>query len=311
MSFMINIDDTKDTGLAMEAGNHDFEVEKVDIKTNRSHMSNITIPDHVAIMKKDDNQYLGTVGRGWEPVQPKVLYELADELITSTDGVINGAFSMYNGAVIGIRFKLAERQYIENDSMDLNFLMLTAFNGTHGIAGHATTYRAASDVQCNTSSKVYNLKHTKNVMNRLEVVKNMLRFYHNEIASFDKRMTTMVQSRMNDQAAIEWFKSLFPKPKSERAQNILTNQVSTFIDCLHNGRGSDILGVKGTCYGAFQALTEYINHYRSIRVHNDREEEEVRFQTIHFGTGNTLAQKGLNNIASSFTEFGEDEFLID
>lgn len=28
MSFMINIDDTKDTALAMEAAHHDFTVEK-------------------------------------------------------------------------------------------------------------------------------------------------------------------------------------------------------------------------------------------------------------------------------------------
>jgi hypothetical protein len=189
--------------------------------------------------------------------------------------------------------------------------MVTAFNGTHGIAGHATTYRMASDVQCNTSSKVYSLKHTKNVMNRIAVVRDMLRFYHNEIASFDKHMTTMVKSRMNTNAAIEWFKSLFPEPNSERSQLILTNQVATFSDILLNGKGSDITGVRGTCYGAFQALVEYINHYRSIRIHNEREEDEVRFQAIHFGSGNTLAQKGLKNINTNFSEFSEEEFIID
>jgi hypothetical protein len=218
---------------------------------------------------------------------------------------------MHNGSVIGISFKLAERQYIEGDIMDLNFLMLTAFNGTHGIAGHATTYRSTSDSQCNTSNKVYNLKHTKNVMNRIDVVKDMLRFYHNEIASFDQNMTTMVNSSMNDNAAVEWFRSLFPKPTSQRAENILNNQIGTFIDLLHNGKGSDILGVRGTCYGAFQALVEYINHYRRIRIHNNREEAEVRFQGIHFGSGNRLAQKGLGNITASFSEFSAEEFIID
>lgn len=308
MSFMININDTKDTALAMEVAGHDFTVVKERLTTAER---GILVPDHVSVMNQNTGQYLGTVGIGWEPVQPAVLYDLANELINSTDGVINGAFHMHNSSVIGIRFKLAERQYIEGDTVDLNFLMITAFNGTHGIAGHATTYRMASDAQCNTSSKVYSLKHTKNVMNRIVVVRDMLRFYHNEIASFDKRMTTMVQSRMNDNAAIEWFKSLFPEPNSERAQNILTNQISTFIDILHNSVGSNYVGVRGTCYGAFQALVEYVNHYRSIRIHNDREEDEVRFQTIHFGTGRTLTQKGLNNITASFTEFSEKEFMID
>jgi phage/plasmid-like protein (TIGR03299 family) len=308
MSFLTQINDSKDTALVMDAADHSFTVSKKRLETMDD---GVVIPDHVAILRDDTNQYLGTVGIGWEPVQPSVLYELADELISSTDAVINGAFKMYNGSVIGISFKLAERQYIENDVMDLNFMMLTAFNGTHGIAGHSTTHRIISDSVCNTSNKVYNLKHTKNVLNRIQVVKDMLRFYHNEIASFDKTMTTMVQSRMNDNAAVEWFESLFPKPTSQRTSNALRNQVNTFIDLLHNGKGSEIIGVRGTCYGAFQALTEYINYYRSIKVHNGRERDEVRFQAIHFGSGNRLVQKGMNTISASFTEFSEDEFIIE
>jgi hypothetical protein len=306
---MINIQDTKNTTLAMEAANHDFTVSKHHLNTIPG---GIRIPDHCAIIKDgESSDYLGTVGIGWEPVQPKVLYELGEELIKSTDGVINGAFSMHGGSVIGIRFKLAERQYVAEDPMDLNFIMVTSFNGVYGIAGHAATYRTISNTQYNTSNKVYNLRHTKNVMNRLKVVKDMLKYYNNEIASFDKNMTTMVQSRMNDNAAVEWFKSLFPKPNSERAQNILQNQVSTFVDLLHHGKGSNIVGVRGTCYGAFQALIEYINHYRSIRVHNGREKEEVKFQSIHFGSSNTLVQRGLSNISASFTEFSEGEFTIE
>ena len=305
--FYTEIDNTQDVGLAMEAADHDFEVEKTKLYNDRG----ILIPDHVAIMRKDNNAYLGTVGIGWEPVQPKIIYELAQELISSTGGTINGAFTMNKNSVIGISFELAQREYIAKDPIKLQFVMLTAFNGTHGIAGHSTTNRLSCLNQCNTSNKIYNLKHTKNVLNRLEIIKGILKYYKNEIASFDDKMTQMVESKMNENAAVEWFKRLFPEPKSERAQNILNNQADIFIDCLQNGRGSNIVGVRGTCYGAFQALTEYINHYRSVRVHNGREEEEVKFQSIHFGTGNTLTQKGLNSISESFTEFSEKEFMIE
>lgn len=307
MAFMTKIDDTKNTQLAMEIGEHDFEVEKENLIT----VSGIEDPLHVAVVRKDLRQYLGTVGKAWEPVQNKTFYELADELINSTNGVINGTLSMYDSAVIGISFKLAQREYVEGDVTELNFLMMNAFNGMFGIAGHATTYRLVSNVQTNTSNKVYNLKHTKNVLNRIEVVKNMLKYYHNEIAKFDEKMTTLVQHRMNDNAAVEWFKSLFPKPKSERASNILSNQIAVFIDCLHNGKGNDIIGVRGTCYGAFQALTEYINHYRTTRVHGNRDEEEVRFESVHFGSGNVLTQSGLSSITGAFSEFSEGEFTID
>ena len=306
MQFMTDLD-TQNAEEAMEAANHNFEVKKMDTQIAGT---SITIPDKVAVVNADTMQYLGTVGRTWEPVQPKTLYDLAAELIQSTDGKINGAFNMHGGSVIGISFELTQREYVAGDPTLLNFVMLIAFDGSHGIAGHSTTHRLSCMNQCNTSNKIYNLKHTKNVHNRLEVVRNMIRYYNNEIQKFDAKMTHMVESRMNTNAAIEWFKSLFPEPSSERAQTILSNQVSVFTDCLHNGRGSDIQGVRGTCYGAFQALTEYINYYRSVKIHNDREEDEVRFQSIHFGSGNTLTQKGLKSITAGFSEFSEDEFLI-
>lgn len=297
--------DTQDVNLAMESANHDFTAEKQRLTTERNNL----VPDHVAIVKSHDQQYLGTVGIGWEPVQPNVVYELAAELITATGGKINGAINMFNGAVMGISFKLADREYIEGDPIELNFLMMNSFNGTHGIAGHATSRRVLNNSVCNTSNKVYSLKHTRHVGNRIQVVKNMLKYYEKEIDFFDQKMMGLINKSMNDQEAVDWFKSLFPTPKSPRAETMMNNQIGYFMDCLHNGEGNNLLGVKGTSYAAFQALTEYINKYRPVRVHNNREEDEVRFQAIHFGSGNTLTQKGLNNLTVDF-EFSEEEFKI-
>ena len=220
--------ETTNINVAKDVAGHDFEVEKQRLTTERNNL----VPDHVAIVKKETNQYLGTVGIGWEPVQPDGIYDLAQELMDATGGHINGVFSMFNDAVIGISFKLAEREYVEGDKVDLNFLMLTAFNGSYGIAGHATCYSRNRETSINTSTKVYNLRHTKFVGNRLQVVKNMLKFYNSEIQLFDKKMGELVTKSMSKMEAIKWFESLFPKPKSPRAEKSLEDIVegiATFI----------------------------------------------------------------------------------
>ncbi|MHC4372383.1 MAG: DUF932 domain-containing protein, partial [Planctomycetota bacterium] len=71
------------------------------------------------------------------------------------------------------------------------------------------------------------------------------------------------------------------------------NQISTLIDLLHSGRGVDQPGVKGTGWHAFNALTEFVNHERTTRVKEGRDEAEVRFEAINFGSGNDLMQRGL------------------
>jgi phage/plasmid-like protein (TIGR03299 family) len=303
--FMNQIE-TRNIHEAMEAGGHNFNVVKEDLYTG----DGLHIPDHQAVLNENDGSYLGTVGRGYEPVQPATIYEIGEELMESTEGKIIGNFSLRGGSTMGIVFNIAHREYIPGDKTELNFIMTNGFDGWQGVAGHGNINRLACLNQCNPSNRVYSLKHTKNVLNRVEVVKNMLKYYHNEIASFDDKMNYLVGHRMSDAEAVEWFKSLLPAPKTRRAETRVENQAATFIDLLHHGRGSEIVGVRGTSYGAFQALTEFINHERSTRVTAGRDEDEVRFEAVHFGSGNTLTQKGLKTLTSSFT-FDASEFLID
>jgi len=300
--------DTTDVNVAMDVAGHDFTVEKQMLHTEHGNL----IPDHVAVCKKDSNEYLGTVGIGWEPVQPVAIYGLAEELMEATGGTINEVFSMKGSSVIGISFKLAEREYVAGDKLSLNFLMITSFDSSYGIAGHATCYSVNRDTQVNTSNKVYNLKHTRFVGNRLDVVKGMLKFYNNEINLFDEKMGKLVTKHMSRGDVIDWFQGLFPKPKSPRGETLMGNQTSLFLESYDNHLEQ---GVKGTRYGAFQALTDYINKSRSVKVHKGRDEDEVRFQSIHFGTSNVLAQKAMKNLTKDFdeevSEFKADEFMIE
>jgi phage/plasmid-like protein (TIGR03299 family) len=298
--------ETQNVNEAMEAGDHNFEAIKEDLFT----ADGLRIPDHVAVLNRTTGNYLGTVGRGYEPVQPFTFYELADELIESTGATIDGVLNLRGGSTMGLSFHLADREYLAGDPIALHFMMLNGFDGWQGVNGHAHTNRASCLNVCNSSNRVYNLKHTKNVLNRVQVVKNMLKYYQNEIASFDDKMKFLVTHRMNQEEAVKWFRNLFPKPTSRRSETILDNKVAVFIDCLVNGRGSNIPGVRGTSYGAFQALTEYITHHRSVRVTEGRDEDEVRFEAVHFGTGNTLTQRGLSSLTSGFG-FTADEFHID
>jgi phage/plasmid-like protein (TIGR03299 family) len=305
MTFIQSIE-TRNVQEAMEAGGHNFEAIKEDLFT----ADGLKIPDHVAVLNQTTGDYLGTVGRGYEPVQPITFYELGDELIKSTGATINGVLNLRGGSTMGLMFHLADREYIAGDPIALNFIMLNGFDGWQGLSGFAPTHRSACWNVCNASNKVYNLKHTKNILNRVTVIKNMLKYYHNEIASFDDKMKFLVSHRMTQDEAVAWFRSLFPKPTTRMSESRLENNVSVFLNCLLDGRGSNIVGVRGTSYGAFQALTEYINHHRSVRVPQGRDEDEVRFEGIHFGTGNTLTQRGLSSLTSSFV-FDASEFHIE
>ena len=288
---------------ARDLADHMFEVESHRLTSERGHL----IPDKKSIFRSDNQLYLGTVGIGWEPVQPIVLYEMAEKVLESVEsGYIEKAFSIKGCSVIGISLKLATREFVNDDPVDISLLMVNSFDGTHSISGYTTAYHRNSESYINTSSRVFNLRHTKFVVNRIDVVKAMLEYYYKEIDLFSQKIQSIVDKPMSEQMAMDWFRSLFPPTRTRHAEKILEGQLSTFACILMSQN------IKRTCYSAFCSLIDYSNNYRRIAVHNNRNEDEVRFESIHFGTANKFMQKGLDKLLpTDFTGFSASEFNLE
>lgn len=293
---------------------HNFTVNKKNLffNTNLNEFSNYEtklVPDKQVVLKNENNKYLGTVGIKWEPIQPEELYEIANILFNSCDDAhkkIVGGFSLYNDAVIGISLRLKIKSWIQSyyDPFDLNFLLMTSFNGMYGISGHAYIERQKTLSQARMSNKVFNLKHTKFVQNRLDSVKNMLRFYQKEIDIFDKKMQQLLDTSMSLDLAGEFFKSIHNKAKSNRAKKMLETQWEKFLSLYVNIPSA----YKNTAFGVWLSLTEYINKEKLTKIHKNKNEEEIRFESIHMGNSNKLMQKGTDKLINF--ELTEDDFLL-
>lgn len=286
--------ETQDVVEAMEVSDHSFEVELVPLYMPDGKM----VPNKRATVRADTGAYLGTVGNAYQPLQPAMLYSMASELIQATAGKIIKTLTMEHGAVIGIIFELDQIEYVRGDVISKEFLMLLAFNMKYSILGRATTNRFFCMNQLASSRKLFNIKNTKYNASRLNIAMKLLSHYGSEMKGFDARMKLLTQYRMNEDAQIEWFRSLLPVPKkdSTRSESRFENQVIEYRDLLHNGLGTDHPGVKGTGYHALQALTEFCNHHRSTRVKDGRSAEEVRFESVTFGSSNNLMQTGFEGL---------------
>lgn len=99
----------------------------------------------------------------------------------------------------------------------------------------------------------------------------------------------------------------FPKELEEgqaptdEAQEVITAQQVRVIDTImmlhESGSGSDIKGVRGTAYGALQAVTEYADHFRTIRATSGRSREEARFESIMMGSASQFKSRAFSLFA--------------
>ncbi len=289
---MIKGIETRDAREAMAAGDHDYVVEMEPIKLANGK----EIWDKQAVVRQDTGKYLGTVGRDYQPVQPSTIYAMVATMLESTGGMITSVVDLHKGSVFGVGLTLSTTQYLPGDKVDHEFLILAAHNGMYGILGRALTRRLLCMNQVPSSTKLFNLKHTRFVDTRLDVATRMLTYYDKEIKTFDASMKQLVAFKMTDTRMTEFVHQLYPKPAgtpSKRSVSMRENNMAAFIDLLYNGYGIDVPGLKGTGWHAFNALTEYVNFHRTTRVKEGREENEVRFEAINFGSGNDLMQRGL------------------
>jgi len=283
---------TSNVAEAMELGDHNYTVD----------MQPLTLPDGTtcwdkkAVVRNDNGAYLGTVGSDYQPVQPIRIYEMVNTMLNATGGEITGVINLHKGSVFGVVLHLNTAEYLPGDAVDLNFLLLAAHNGMYGILGRAITNRLICLNQVPSSTKLFNLKHTRFVEGRLDVATKMLSYYDKEIKGFNDNMKQLVDFRMDSDATNHFVNCMYPVPtktESKRSESIRTNQITSLIDLLYTGKGVDVPGLKGTGWHAFNALTEFVNHERTTRVKEGRDEAEVRFEAINFGSGNDLMQRGL------------------
>ena len=64
------------------------------------------------------------------------------------------------------------------------------------------------------------------------------------------------------------------------------------FELYHTGKGSDIPGVKGSLWGAYNAVAEYVDHYATVK--NEDKDSTNRLKSIWFGNGEQIKNKAFN-----------------
>jgi phage/plasmid-like protein (TIGR03299 family) len=284
----------KNLGDVMHESDHNFEA----IQTKLHLPDGSVVPDKSAMIRSDTGKYIGTVGTGYKPVQPRAFYELAQGFMDETGATVDKTLSIADGSIMGISFVVDTTEYLPGDPIQMNFLMMTSFNMRYSVLGRALSNRLICLNQLPSSKKLFDLKHTRYVDDRLKVAMNMIKYYNAEQLEFKDKMRLLAGYSMRDEVAVNWFRNLLPTPnaKSKRSVNITENQVTTFSQLLAYGKGTDLSGVRGTAYGVLNALTEFVNHERTTRVKEGKDAETVKWESTIFGSGAGLMDRGMGII---------------
>jgi phage/plasmid-like protein (TIGR03299 family) len=157
-----------------------------------------------------------------------------------------------------------------------NYLLVhTSHDGSLAIQASVTpvrvvcqnTLNAAVGSKGNRAKQSFRIRHTQTVQGKVAAAREALGLTHKYLDEFDKMASEMISKEINDKQFFEIITAVYPKPEKD-AKGSMTkweNKIDTLNDIYV---GPTCENIRGTAWGAYNALTERLDWYRNPRGGN-------------------------------------------
>jgi phage/plasmid-like protein (TIGR03299 family) len=224
---------------------------------------------------------LGIVGERYVPVQNEELFSFGDNILDGggrweTAGAIRGGRVVFGSLAL-------ERETVLDpsgvaDKVKTYLLINTSHDGSIAIQASITPVRVVCantlNLALNTTKRKggvkqsFKIRHTQTAEGKIQIARQTLGLANAYMDEFDKMAHAMISTEITAQQFNDIILAAYPKPEDEKklALTKWTNKVDTLND-IYTGEFNGMIA--GTAWGAFNALTERLDWYRSARGGNN------------------------------------------
>jgi hypothetical protein len=115
----------------------------------------------------------------------------------------------------------------------------------------------------------FKIRHTQTAEGKIQVARETLGLTLGYFDEFEKQAQELFKQEITDAEFSKLIKTIYPKPEesaSKLAKTKWDNKVILLDDLYHNSPTN--ANIKGTKWGAFNALTERLDYFRTVRKSN-------------------------------------------
>ena len=261
----------------------------------------LDVPRHKALLRETDNSVLGVVGQNYVPLQNIEAFQWFDFLLHEGDATLEAAGSLKEGRIVWVLAKLRETGEVgEGDEIRSYVLLSNSHDGSRAVTIGFTPIRV---VCWNTLSmahshldsqaekglrKQLSFKHTTNVREQMDFAKSVVDLSSQSFSAGIESFRALANRQCSSILFEEYVSQVFgvEKPKED------LRAFCTLQELFEDGRGANLPKVRGTLWGAYNAITEFVDHTRGRT-------EETRLEAAWFGAGKVTKEKA-HEVAVSF-----------
>jgi phage/plasmid-like protein (TIGR03299 family) len=288
----------KTTAEAMQLGKMDWTVEESPVVTyGDDNTAPAMVPEWKVLRRSDNKQVLNVCRSSWTPVQNSEAFKWFDPIIADGDVEITTALEFQKGKQIVITAKIKDGidEVVSGDPVEAFLVLYNSHDGTLSLGIKFSNVRVVctnmltAALQSRQNGKLAQIRHTKSIHTNLEAVRDTLdiqrRTFRQSIAEYQAMAKVDLSAAAFDAYLSKVFaKQLEAEVKDKRDRSIQNlRQYEQLIQNFEGGVGMDIKGVRGTAWGAYNAVTEWTTHQRGSN--RDTEAARNRLSASWFGSG--------------------------
>lgn len=250
-----------------------------------------------AMVRSDSGDVIGkSVGAKYTALQFRDAFGFFESFISRKEAVIHTAGLINNGSRVWILVKLPGEITVKGEDVLGKYLLLS--NTHDGTAPVQLLFTPVRVVCQNTeraairgAENIHAIRHTRGINQAMQDAAAAMGIANSYYAELGEAFQRMAATELSASDSYGFINSVFDaefesaQKGSTRAKNILDGVYSL----LETGMGADLPGVRGTVWGAYNAVTEYIDHHKNYRGH-DSALENIAFG----GLGGKVKQKAFD-----------------
>ena len=226
---------------------------------------------------KTKNDVLGVVGERYVPLQNEDLFSFGDNLLDGggrweTAGSIKGGRQVFGSIALTNSITLDPNGIA--DKIDNYLLINTSHDGSIAIQASITPVRVVCANTLNlalssfkgkkAAKQSFKIRHTSTAEGKIAVAREALGLANAYIDEFSKMANEMIGKTITDNQFMEIVTLAYPEPEKDAKGSFKKyNGKVDLLQGIYRGEYNDT--ISGTAWGAYNALTERLDWYRSAR----------------------------------------------
>ena len=274
------------------------------ISVNDDGVSRLPVPSTFGTVRTDKDgkqSVLGTVGTRYKVFQNGEMFSALDALVDSGEARYANAGELRGGAQVWMLLELPREVKIADDPHAAYLLARTSHDGSCSLGVSPVVNRLFCSNQISgifRKDTKYSLHHTTNAKLQVEQMRTMLQVIYTGIETYEVIADKLLNVSVTDTQVENIFKKMWTLPSTiektpyfklttgeRRTYNRVQDARNTALNIYQYSSTQE--NIKGTAFGAFQAIVEYLDW-------NSHKSEATRAERVNAGKYDRIKSKALD-----------------